>query len=190
MSNKLIKSQNYRIDDKGNTIWFPYSYWGKGYVLDEEAKEVIRQDYSNPVVIIGMIFTPVYIGLILLLCWQFNLPQWVFLVSMLVPVIGIAVYGRILVNKRVAALDVSNMRLSFTDWLHPELMKNYEGNFGACVVGLIIAALSLYISIADGLLDPNRRNLGIAGISLSLIWGYLQFRAAKYLMYVKHHKKD
>lgn len=188
--NPYRDSQIYRIDEQGNTVWFPYSFWGKGYILTPESEEKIRNHHNSPATFVGTLFAGLYIGLVLAICWQLNLPKSTFYTSLFVPVIAIFMYGRHYVKKRTADLEISAMRLKFTDWLHPELLKNYENLFGLCVIQIFFAVVVLYASVADTLPNPEYGHFGILGIAYSVIHAYLWFRAARYLMYVRHHKKD
>lgn len=187
MSNRSQSSQYYKIDEQGNTIWFPYSFWGKGYILNDEIEEFVRQNRTAVSKRVEITFAVIFIALTaLVLMW----PSLQTISCVLLLVAAMFIYGRIHTKRRTASLEVSDMRLAFTDWLHPELMKNYEGNFGFCVVGIIIALLSLYGSVTSGIMNPKYRNLGVLWVAVSLCWGYLQFRACKYLMYIKHGNKS
>jgi len=96
-----LTASSFKTDEKGNTVFYPWGIFGKGYILPEDRKNSFRQAIKRHM----MIFVP----LAILCSIIFNI--WI--AFLMIPLYFFG-YG-IWVNRQTSGLEVSSGKLTLSD---------------------------------------------------------------------------
>ena len=147
-----ISPQYFKRDKNGSTVWFPHSFWGRGYVLTEEREQELREGmkgsaYRVPLAIAATFFP--------LMAWLFKMPVILFFALILIPMLIGMFRWRARAKRLTQGLATSPVKITFIEFVHHELIRQYEYSFAFCVIGifvaLIFASLFLYNFLTKGL---------------------------------------
>ncbi len=145
--------QNFKVDREGRTIWFPYSCFGKGYLLTDEAKQKIARQYRNPMWFVYGFLAFLVTDLILVFALHSLIPmsKLIFFVLLMSPVIPVMIWARLWVDQLTANLTVSPMKMTFAEWLDYELLKQYSNLVTFCMVSFFFAAIFPFLIVWEAL---------------------------------------
>lgn len=188
---------NFKLDDEGRTIWFPYSYFSKGYILTDEAEEEIIRVYRNPMQLVWGLLVILFTDLILFAAWQSLLPvsELMFVVLLVSPVVPIMIWVRIWSNRVAANLAVSPVKITFREWLEHQLLEQYSRLVTFSMVScFFLVFFSIYVMWENLTWTPGSpwSKPSIAWSVLPLGLAALHFFFCRYLMRLKrrHDRKE
>ncbi len=96
-----LTASSFKTDEKGNTIFYPWGIFGKGYILPEDRKDSLRQTIKRhmmifvPLAILCSIFFKIWIAFLLIPLYFFGYGIWV--------------------NRQTNGLEVSSDKLTLSD---------------------------------------------------------------------------
>jgi hypothetical protein len=174
--------QYFKEDDEGNLVYFPHSFWGRGYVLVGEAKDrVVRRTAQSA--ILGLMVMLAFAPLVILGYVLFELTPMQVLWLWLIPLPPLVVAGRITSRRLVVGLPVSELRLTFFDFLIVELDRRQVELLFCLVAGAFLTAIGVLALLAFILNGWKGSGGGVffAIGAIGLVMSLLAWRARKML---------
>lgn len=165
----------FKKDEEGNLVYFPHSFWGRGYVLVGDAKERILSRTSQSAALaplVGLALPAAILGGLLL--FDLTPMQLVWWCLMLIaPAIG---SGWLVAHRQVQGLPVSRTRYTIADYVLAELAgRSLRFYMVAGAVLAAIGATSLLLAVFSGSTNVWQAMLimlGLYGLVSSLLaWG-------------------